>query len=612
MSDGGIWQPPQPGTGPAEIPVTAVELEPRAPAPKKRSTGVVIAAVVGGAAIAAGAVFGITRISSDDNSGGAASPEEAGLGLLTALENEDVLGMIDVLLPGERETLRDPVTDLTAELRRLEVLSDEADLSAVSGVDIVLEDESARADATNVDDIVNVDITATGSGTVNGEELPIGDLIVDNVDADLSELDTDASAEQQDLLEFRLTAVEEDGRWYLSLFHSIAETIRAEADEEVDIPSEGIAPIGGDSPEDAVDAFLAGVEQLDVETMLATLNPNEFQALQRYAPTFLDDAQAELEEAVADSEVTVTIADPEYTVSGSGDTRSLSIDYFRVDVVAEGETVTTEFEDGCWKATGDGEEVNTCDLAGEMPSLDEMFENAEPVRELLATLEETFADYENPGFIVKQVDGQWYLSPFATGSEQLLAALRALDREEIDRLIEEVPDAFDEAVGEDGAFDLDEALGEEPTTTDEATTEETIAPPESAPPDTVSPTETTVDPAGVCFTEPTGEAAGACFRELIDAGEIEASVAPIYVLFPECGLAEVYWSGEYSALPDADFVALVEETAPCFQRLVRTGELSEADLPLELSHPECLNGRNWFTAIEDEKFSDAVFECAYG
>jgi hypothetical protein len=605
VSDGGIWQPPQPGTGPEELPVTAVELEPRPPAPRQRRPGVVIAAVVGGAAIAAGAVFGITRLASDDNSGGAATPEEAGLALLTALENEDVLGIIDVLLPGERETLRDPVTDLTDELRRLEVLSDEADLSAVSGVDLVLENESARPDATNVDDIVNLDITAGGTATVDGEALPLGDLVLDNVETDLSELDSEASSERGDELRFRLTAVEEDGRWYLSLFHSIAETARADASEPVEIPNEGIAPVGGDGPEDAVDAFLTGVEELDLETVIATLNPNEFQALQRYAPTFLDDAQAELDQAVADEGVSVTIGDPEYTVTGDGDTRSLSIDYLRVDVTADDGTITGEFEDGCWKATADGEEVNSCELAEDTPRLEEMFDDPEQIKDLLAVLEETFADYENPGFIVKQVDGQWYLSPFATVSDQLLAVLRALDRDELDRIIEEVPDAFEEAVGEDGAFELD---------IEEGTTviDETVPAPESAPPGTSSPTETTVDPAGVCFTEPTGEEAGACFRELIDAGKIEASVAPIYVLYPECGLAEVYWSGEYTSLPDAEFVALVEETAPCFQRLVRTGELTRADLPLELSNPECLNGRNWFTAIEDEEFSDAVFDCAYG
>ena len=261
MSDGGIWQPPEPGGGPADIPVTAVELEPRAPAPRRRSPGVVIAAVVGGAAIAAGAVFGVTRLTSDDNGGGAATPEEAGLALLTALENEDVLGMVDVLLPGERETLRDPVTDLTEELRRLEVLSDEADLSAVSGVDLVLENESVRADATNVDDIVNLDITASGSGTrrrrAAADRRP---RARQRRHRPLRAGHRRVRRARRTSSSFRLTAVEEDGRWYLSLFHSIAETVRAEASEPIDIPAEGVAPIGGDSPEDAVDAFLAGVE----------------------------------------------------------------------------------------------------------------------------------------------------------------------------------------------------------------------------------------------------------------------------------------------------------------------------------------------------------------
>ena len=38
----------------------------------------------------------------------------------------------------------------------------------------------------------------------------------------------------------------------------------------------------------------------------------------------------------------------DYAVSGSGDTRSLTIDYLRVDMSAEGETVSAELEDGCW------------------------------------------------------------------------------------------------------------------------------------------------------------------------------------------------------------------------------------------------------------------------
>jgi hypothetical protein len=460
VSDDRIWQPPEPGARTEEIPVVAVELEPvaSAPPPKRRSSGVVIAAAIGAVAVAGAAAFALVRLTGDDEAGGAATPEDAGLALLTAFENEDVLGMIDVLLPGERETLGDPATELADELRRLQVLSESADLSAVTGIDIVLEDETVDVEATNVDDIVNLDIGADGYVTVDGEQLPIGDLIVDNLpdDADLSELDADTSDAQDDVrMSLPITAVEEDGRWYVSLFYSVAETIRARA--QTDIPADGVTPTGGDSPEDAFDTFLDGIEALDLETVIASLNPDEFQALQRYAPSFLADAQAELDRAVAEAGVEVAIADPEYSVSGSGDTRSVTIDYFRVDVSADGETVTVELEDGCWTASGGGEEFNACELAEGTPSLDEVFADSEPVRDLLTTLEEAFSDYENPGFIVKQVDGQWYVSPFATGSEQLLAVLRAPDRGELDTIIEQATTAFEESGDElaDAGFGVD-------------------------------------------------------------------------------------------------------------------------------------------------------------
>jgi hypothetical protein len=458
VSDDRIWQPPDPGAKAEEIPVVAVELEPVAPAPppKRKSSGVVIAATVGAVAVIGAAVFALVRLAGDGDAGGAATPEDAGLALLTAFENEDVLGMIDVLLPGERETFRDPATELTDELRRIQVLSESADLSAVAGIDIVLEDETVDVEETNVEDIVNLDIGADGYVTIDGEQLPIGDLIVDNLpdDADLSELDADTSDAQDDVrMSLPITAVEEDGRWYVSVFYSVAETIRGRT--QTDIPAEGVTPIGGDSPEDAFDAFLGGVEALDLETVIASLNPDEFDALQRYAPSFLPDAQAELDRALAEAGVEVSIADPEYSVSGSGDTRSLTIDHFRVDVSADGETVTLEFEDDCWTASGGGEEFNTCDLAEGMPNLDEVFDDSEPIRDLLTTLEEAFTEYENPGFIVTEVDGQWYVSPFATGSEQLLAVLRALDRGEVDTIIEQATTAFEESGDElaDARFD---------------------------------------------------------------------------------------------------------------------------------------------------------------
>ena len=93
-----------------------------------------------------------------------------------------------MLLPGERETLRGPVTDLADELQRLEVLSDDASLSDIGGVDFIVEDESVEVTETNVDDIVNLaDHAPSIGGSIDGEALPIGDWIRDNLDEDLSD-----------------------------------------------------------------------------------------------------------------------------------------------------------------------------------------------------------------------------------------------------------------------------------------------------------------------------------------------------------------------------------------------------------------------------------------
>ena len=95
--------------------------------------------------IGAGVVRRPAGVFSDDRRGAVGArhrPRQRALALLDALDNEDVLGAIDVLLPGERETLREPLTELVAELTRIEVLSDDASLAGSRGVDIMVEDGS--------------------------------------------------------------------------------------------------------------------------------------------------------------------------------------------------------------------------------------------------------------------------------------------------------------------------------------------------------------------------------------------------------------------------------------------------------------------------------------
>lgn len=615
MTNDGAWGPPPAGS--AETPVPPSSTPPAPPGPdvtpeatppdQPRSRAKLVVGVVAVAALVGAGVFAISRMAGSD-AGGAESPEDAVRAFFDALDGEDALGAIDVLLPGERESLRDPAAELVDELRRLEVLSEDADASDVGGIDLQFQLDEVDVSETNVDDIVNVAVSGESSVTVDGEELPIGDLILDNVEIDQSELDTEQRTEEFDL---PLTAVRDDGRWYVSAFYTLAETIRREATvegEALDIPAEGLPAVGGDRPEDAIDNLIDATQRLDVAAIIASLNPDEFEALQRYAPLFLDDAQ----EAIAEQDdFEISIDDPVYDVSGSGDTRSISIAELHARITGEGEAATIDYADGCWIVAAQEERFDSCNLGDQLPQLDEILDNPEPVQDFLDVAQAAFDDYENPGIIVEQVDGQWYLSPMATAAEQFFALSGALDREEIDELVEAGERAVDATLDESLDFDLgvdsDDFL--DPSEGPVDTIEEPVETLTTDVPVTEDATATRA--ADECYGEIEADAAAACFRTLIDAGEIPAESVEIQMRHPECGLAEAFWAGEYYGLPDAEFARLTAAAAPCFQALLASGELNAGDLPYELSHPQCLEGRNWYTAMsdEDDVYVDRFLDC---
>ena len=247
-----------------------------------------------------------------------------------------------------------------------------------------------------------------------------------------------------------------------------------------------------------------------------------------------------------------------------------------------------ELADGCWTMEAGGETVDSCEQLEDMPGLDEVLTDPQPIEDLLAAVQDAMTDYENPGFIVKQHDGQWFVSPLATLTEQLFAVVRALDRAEIEELRELATGAVD-AIDEEAAGDVEDV------------------PVASVPADSVP-----ADPTEGCYAEFDATSAAACFQDLLDAGAIDELSFPLFLQYPECGLADVSWSGEYYSLPDAEFIALVEETAPCFRALVDSGELDEYELPLEMSRPDCLEGRNWYAVVDDEAYFDTLDECATG
>jgi hypothetical protein len=55
-------------------------------------------------------------------------------------------------------------------------------------------------------------------------------------------------------------------------------------------------------------------------------------------------------------------------------------------------------------------------------------------------------------------------------------------------------------------------------------------------------------------------------------------------------------------MSDADFMAFATAAAPCFKKYVDNGTVSVYELPYELSRPDCLEGKNWYTATDSAYF----------
>jgi hypothetical protein len=278
---------------------------------------------------------------------GAESPEAAADGLFAALENEDLVALAELLHPGERRTLAEPAFEIVDELVRLELLDPSIDLAGLNGVDVTIEGLQYRLEPVpGGDDLREVVIeSGTISASTNGEELPIGPTLRERFGDQLGDLDSDETTEfdQSTNGEIGPILVEYDGRWYFSLWYTVAEGARRFAGIET-VPTLAEVPpaIGADSPEAAIDATIDAASGLDLRSIIGMLDPEETAALYRYAPLFLDEAQAEIDDVLAEfdaSDIRWSVSEIEYTTETEGDVGYVTVNSFTANVQAEGITV---------------------------------------------------------------------------------------------------------------------------------------------------------------------------------------------------------------------------------------------------------------------------------
>jgi len=426
-----------------DVPDVPVVTAADTPARARRSPAKLVGAIAGVAAIVAAGTFAVVRINDNSSAGGAATPVDVGHELIDALEHEDLLAVVDLLLPGERETFRDPLLRTLDHLKRLEVLDDSATAESIGGLDIHFSESSVVEHPTNVDDISTIELDGTVTASVDGAQVPIGSLLLDEAFGG-ERPDMDVAGQPEPAGSQRFAVVQEDGRWYLSLFYSIADAARGDAE----IPAAGLQPVGADTPEGALDALLQSTAKLDLTSMLQVIDPTEAEALLRYAPMFLDDAQ----QALDGLDLDLAITDTSFTASGDGDRRSLTVDALTVTLTNpdSGDTKSLTYRDGC--LSGDlldlmgGEAKPVCMSDAGDGAIDQQVSDAieqmgigdpELATKLVNTIRDALADYEPSGIAVHEVDGRWYVSPLRTYYELFDDVLAALDAGELRAIIDD-------------------------------------------------------------------------------------------------------------------------------------------------------------------------------
>lgn len=395
----------------------APDSPPSSQRPAWRKAGIAIGVVV---ALVAG-LFGLAALTSD---GGEDSPEAAVQKLVDALENEDVLGALEALVPAERAVLRGRVVELGDQLRRLGIVDERLDLGAVPGVDLSVEGLELQTEQLG-EDVAAVRAKAgTARLRVKGEELPIGPLLDDVVkDAGSISSPPPADLSNEDVM---LVAVRRDGDWFVSLGYTVAELARREGEAPLPKFGRGVAPKGASSPQAAVRELAGAAAAFEVRRAIELAPPGEADALHDYAPLFLPAAERAVA-ALRDEGVRAEVPTLDLDVDSTGDGEArVTIKRLGVNVMTGDGRFALEYDGRCVKTTGpDGEALP--EFCRDSNDEDLPFSGA------------AFSYFQ---LTAVERDGAWFVSPTGSILDAMLGALQALEREELADVIEKQPFAL--------------------------------------------------------------------------------------------------------------------------------------------------------------------------
>ena len=417
-----------------------------------------IGLIVGVVALALAGVAGGLVIAGRDSS----SPEGTVRDLFTALDNEDLIGVGQVLDPTERELVVDTLTTSWEELKRLQVIDSGAELTSPEWIDLQFSDMEFTVE--NLDgDLAWVEFTGTSNLSADPSRFPFGSF----VDRAVARLAPDAGNWRQDLepvpsstqeFDGGLAVVRRDGRWRVSIAYTIAERLRRDAGLDLPPADQALVPVGADSPGGVVQALIGAVNDLDPVAAIRVVDPDEASAALRYAPLYVDQLESAADSArsfLEDQGVSYSIQADSETFERDGRTYVTVVPNL-LEFSVEGEGgVTVRRTPECLKVETSGsfedpsipQDVCLEELLGEMGGF-----GLTPLEGGLGLLPGSGsglpADGPRQGLEVIEVDGEWYLRPLHTVTDSWLDTLMSLQPEDLDSTL----DVLESLMGPFGMF----------------------------------------------------------------------------------------------------------------------------------------------------------------
>jgi hypothetical protein len=242
-------------------------------------------ALAGGAAVSYVAV-------SDASSHGASSPISAVQTIVSDINGSDLAGLLDDLAPAERDAIATPLLNDIGELKRINVLQPNADPKNVTAVKTSIK-ALVFAPTVPVNDHEQIVQLTGGTVTIAGDasKIPFTKDFVNALfphglptgTSSTSTVDIAQAVQANGGEPIRVAAEKVGGRWYPSLFYTIADNAAHSSGLGTPTAGDYVAANGAASAGDAVKQIINALLQGNIARAIQLLSPEELAVVHDYA-----------------------------------------------------------------------------------------------------------------------------------------------------------------------------------------------------------------------------------------------------------------------------------------------------------------------------------------